>query len=438
MNRPDLARQSGLNGNEEASRKRPGTLRTLLGAGVGNMLEWYDWSVYAIFASFFAHQFFVDDGGTGAVLSALAVFAVGFLMRPIGGFVFGALADRRGRKFAMTTSMLLMAAGSLLVGVAPTYAQVGVWAAVILVFARLVQGLAHGGEISAAYTYIAEVAPPHRRGLWSTTVYISITAGILGASLIGAAASSIFGVDELRDWAWRIPFVFGGLLGVVSLYLRRSLEETDSFRQADHKPQTLRELGRGLARSKLSVFRIMGMTAGVTVVYYIWAVGASGFAISAKGADAEAVLWATVFANVFFMLTLPLWGWLADHYGRRRVFIGYAVSMAVLAYPLLSLLNASAIRLGLLMAVALFFIGAFVGPMPAFFSELFPAQVRATGVGVSQSVTIAVLGGTAPYLLTWLSSHDLQWVFGVYTVVLALIGLIATLCTPETKDLGLR
>jgi MHS family alpha-ketoglutarate permease-like MFS transporter len=410
--------------------------RTLLGAGVGNTLEWYDWSVYAIFAPFFAAQFFIDDSPTGALLSTLAVFAVGFFMRPIGGFVFGWLADRRGRRFSMTTSMLLMAAGSLVVGVAPTHASVGIWAAVILVLARLGQGLAHGGEIAASYTYIAEIAPRARRGLWSTSLYISVTAGIVLASLIGAGATSVLGTDTLRDWAWRIPFLVGGLLGIVGLYLRRSLPETEAFAEQDDDTSTsrsTRELLRGLARNKASLARILGLSLGVTVVYYIWAVGVSGFAISAKGVPASGALWGSVIANVFFMITLPLWGKLSDRFGRKPVFLTYGIAFVLLSFPLLNAINDSALRLTLIMMVALFFLGAFVGIMPAYFAELFPTAVRASGIGVPYSFIVAIFGGTAPYVLTWLTSHDLQWVFALYMIVLVSIGLITTLLTPETK-----
>ncbi|OXM74863.1 MULTISPECIES: MFS transporter [Amycolatopsis] len=410
----------------------PGTFRTLLGAGIGNTLEWYDWSVYAIFAPFFAKQFFVGGDATSALLSTLAVFAVGFLMRPLGGFLFGWLADRRGRRFSLTTSMVTMALGSLIIGIAPTHAAIGVGAAVILLLARLLQGLAHGGEIAASYTYVAEIAPAARRGLWSTSLYISVTAGIVLASLIGAAGSSVFGEQALRDWAWRVPFLIGGVLGFVGLYLRRTLKETDAYTEGA-TPRSTRELVRALARNKRSLARILGLTAGVTVVYYIWAVGVSGFAISAKGVDATAGLWATVAANVFFMITLPLWGWLSDRFGRKPIFIAYGVAFLVLSFPLMTLIDDSAIRLGVLMGVALFFLGAFVGIMPAYFAELFPTEVRASGVGVPYSLMVAVFGGTAPYVLTWLHAHQLEWVFSGYLVVLVAIGLITTLLTPETK-----
>ncbi|AII10621.1 MFS transporter [Rhodococcus opacus] len=423
-----------------ATPEKQSKFRTLLGAGVGNTLEWYDWSVYAIFAPFFASQFFVSDNPTSALLSTLAIFAAGFLMRPIGGFLFGWLADRHGRRFSLTTSMMTMAAGSLLIGVAPTHQSIGVWAGLVLLVARLVQGLAHGGEIAASYTYIAEIAPRARRGLWSTSVYVSVTAGIVLASLIGAGASSAIGPDALKDWAWRVPFIVGGLLAVAGLYIRRTLQETEAFEneRADTPRRTTGDLLRGLSRNKRSIARVLGMSAGVTVVYYTWAVGIPGFAIANRGLDATHGLWASVIANVFFMASLPFWGRLSDRVGRKPIFITYGVAMLVLTFPLMALVGNSAVVLTLAMMVALFFLGAFVGIMPAYFAELFPTDVRASGVGVPYSLMVALFGGTAPYVLTWLNSHDISWIFSLYMVVLVVIGLVTTLLTPETRGVDLR
>jgi MHS family alpha-ketoglutarate permease-like MFS transporter len=426
-----------------ASDLPPHPFRTLLGAGVGNTLEWYDWSVYAIFASFFAAQFFAGDTPTTALLSTLAIFAVGFVMRPIGGFVFGWLADRRGRRFSMTTSMLLMAAGSLVIGVAPTATQVGEWAALILLVARLAQGLAHGGEIAASYTYIAEIAPRARRGLWSTSLYVSVTAGIVLASLLGAGLTSTLGIATLQDWAWRVPFLIGGLLGLVGLYLRRTLPETEAF-QAEQThvdgiepvppaQRTTRDLLRGLAANKTNLLRMLGFSLASTVVYYCWAIGISGFAINIKHVPATQALWGTVIANLFFMGTLPFWGWLSDRVGRRPVFLVYCVAFMVLSYPLLDAVNDSAVRLTLVTMVALFFLGAFVGIMPAYFAELFPTAVRASGIGVPYSFVVAIFGGTAPLVLAWLSSQNRQGLFALYMVVLTAIGAVTTLLSPETR-----
>lgn len=424
---------------ETAAEPPQNRFRMLLGAGVGNALEWYDWSVYAIFAPFFAAQFFIDNSATGALLSTLAVFAVGFLMRPIGGLVFGLLADRRGRRYAMTTSMLLMAAGSLVIGVAPTHAQIGVWAAVVLVLARLGQGLAHGGEIAASYTYIAEIAPRARRGLWSSSLYVSVTVGIVLASLIGAGASSLFGSDSLREWAWRIPFLLGGLLGLAALYLRTRLPETDAFTGQQEQEsevvarRSVRDLRRGLAANKRSLARIVGFSLASTVVYYTWAVGATGFAISTAGVPSTGGLWASVIANLFFILTLPLWGALSDRFGRKPLLLVYSISFMLLSFPLLLGINDSAVRLTVIMMVALFFLGAFIAIMPAVFAEQFPTAVRASGIGVPYSFIVAIFGGTAPYVLTWLGSRDLQWVFALYMVILVTIGTATTLLSPETK-----
>ncbi|MDV3128419.1 MFS transporter [Mycobacterium sp. 21AC1] len=430
--------------SDESIRHDPPPLRpvrTLLGAGVGNALEWYDWSVYAIFAPFFAAQFFVDDGGAGALLSTLAVFAVGFLMRPVGGFIFGWLADRYGRRFSMTACMMLMAAGSLLIGIAPVDSQVGVWAAVILVVARLAQGLAHGGEIAASYTYVAEIAPTARRGLWSTSMYIAVTAGVVLATLIGAAASSFTGTAAMHDWGWRIPFLIGGVLGFVGLYLRRTLPETEAFltesdsggTEAPLRTTSTKELLRGLSGNKANLARMIGLTFAITIVYNMWAIGITGFAISTRGVPASGALWAALAANLVFMATLPLWGKLSDRYGRRPIFMTYSIAFIVLSFPLFAAINDSPVRLFVVMSIALFFLGASVGVMPAYFAELFPTAVRASGIGVPYSFTVAIFGGTAPYIATWLAERDLSWMFAVYAIASVVIGLVTTLMSPETR-----
>lgn len=414
--------------------------RTLTGVGIGNTFEWYDWSVYAIFAPFFASQFFISNNPTAALLSTLAIFAAGFVMRPLGGFLFGWLADRYGRKFSLMSSMILMALGSILIGVSPTHSTIGIWAAVILLLARLLQGLATGGEIAAAYTYIAEVAPRAKRGLWSSSLYISMTIGIMLAALFGAAGSSIFGPAALTEWAWRVPFLFGGVLGIVALIMRRSLQETEAFgseAEEEHRRRTMGKLLRDLMQHKASLLRVMGLTLGVTVIYYTWAVGIPGFAISSKAMEPSSALWASVAANVVFMISLPLWGKLSDRVGRKPLLITYGIAFIVLSVPMILMINNSPLVLFLIMTVALVFLGSFVAILPACFAELFPAKVRASGIGIPYSFIVAIFGGTAPLLLTWLNSINLLLVFGIYMAVLAAVLLVTTILTPETRGIDL-
>ncbi len=216
---------------------------------------------------------------------------------------------------------------------------------------------------------------------------MSVTAGIVIAALIGAISSTVIGEAALKDWAWRIPFLLGGLLAVVGLVIRRSLQETDVFdasRDGRESART-RQLIRGLVENRRSVARVLGLSLGVTVAYYTWAVGIPGFAIANRGVDATAGLWASVAANLFFMATLPVWGAVSDRVGRRPVFLTYGIAMVVLTFPLMALINDSALRLAAIMMIALFFLGAFVGIMPAYFAGLFPTAVRASGVGVPYS-----------------------------------------------------
>ncbi|MFI0924125.1 MFS transporter [Streptomyces sp. NPDC021012] len=417
----------------------PSRLRTVIGTGVGNALEWYDWNVYAIFTPFFASQFFPSADPTSALLSTLAIFAVGFLMRPLGGLVFGRLSDRKGRRAAMVGSIALAAAGSLLIGLAPTYATIGVGASALLVFARLVQGLAHGGELPAAQTYVAEMAPRERRGLWSSLIYISGTCGIMVATVLAAVLSSFLSEDQLHAWGWRVPFVMGGLLGLYALIMRLRLEETDAFeKQADtpdHEPRT--SVWRGFWENRAACLRVIGLTLGGTVVYYTWAVSAPAQAISLKGIEASSALWAGVLANLVFLVALPLFGALSDRVGRKPILYGSYIGGAVLAFPLNWFIQDQAWQLAVSMTTAMLFMSAGAAITPAVFAEMFPTRLRTTGAGFPYAIAVAACGGSAPYLQTWLASNGKGDLFLGYTVVLLLLALAVVHRMPETKNTDL-
>src|SRR5690606_1492093 len=241
--------------------------KSLLASSVGNILEWYEWSAYAVFAPFIAAAMFNSDNPVSALLSTLAVFAVGFLMRPLGGIVFGRIADKRGRKFVLITTMLMMAGGSLVIGLMPTYSSIGVWASVLLLLARVVQGFAHGGESATAYSYVSEIAPPHRRGMWGSVAFVAIFGGSVLAYTIGGAVTSTLSESAVGEWGWRVPFLLGFFLALFALYLRRSMEESEVFDQQETRVDEPRIPRKVVVRA---ILLMIGMTSGVTAAHYTW------------------------------------------------------------------------------------------------------------------------------------------------------------------------
>ncbi|MDA3623927.1 MFS transporter [Saccharopolyspora sp. WRP15-2] len=415
----------------------PNRWRVIVGAGVGNALEWYDWTVYAIFAPFFASQFFHEDNPASALLSTLAVFAVGFLMRPLGGLFFGWLADRRGRRSAMVTAMIITAVGSLLIGVSPTYPAVGVLASVLLVLARLGQGFGLGGEIGGSHVYLAEMAPRRRRGLWCSSMYIAITCGVLAATLLAAVLTTALGKQAMTAWGWRLPFLLGAVLGFYAIFLRRGLQETDAY--VKDKQDTARtSVLRGVWSNRRAAWKVVGLTIGGTVAYYTWSVSATSYAINAKGIDAQQALWAGVAANLVFIAALPLWGALSDRWGRKPNLFLFPIALGALTFPLTGLIQDSAWQLAVSMSVALFVLGSVTSIAPAFNAELFPTRVRATGFAFPYSLAVAVFGGTAPYLQTFLASHGLGYLFTLYSIALLAISFLTAFTVKETKGIELE
>jgi MHS family alpha-ketoglutarate permease-like MFS transporter len=419
------------------SRSRPaqGRRTTILGTGVGNALEWFDWNIYAIFATYFATQFFHGADRMSALLSTLAVFAVGFVARPFGGLLFGWVSDRMGRKFSMSLSIGMAAVGSLVIGVAPTYAAIGVGASVILLVARLVQGLAHGGELPSAQTYIAEFAPRERRGLWSSLIYVSGTTGILFGTFLAAILSLVLDQDQMAAFGWRIPFVLGGLFGLYALFMRLRMSETSVFDDdvARHDAGPAPRLWPAIVAHRRQAAQVVGLTVGLTVVYYAWAVSAPAHAIAARGIDPTAAFWAGVVANVVFILVLPVWGSVSDRIGRRPVLLTGALGTAALLFPLNAMIGDSAVLLAVGMSIAMVFIAAGAAIVPAVYAEMFPTRIRTIAVGVPYSIAVAAFGGTAPYLQQLVGSTLGPAWFTAYVVVLLLVSAAVMSRLPETR-----
>ncbi|MEU1997979.1 MFS transporter [Nocardia gamkensis] len=410
--------------------------RNLIGVTLGNGLEVFDWTCYAVVAPFFAGQLFDARDATSALLSTLVVFGAGFAIRPFGGILFGWMADRFGRKFSLLAAIGCASAGMLLIGLTPTYASAGAFAGAVLLLARLLQGLAHTGEVAAAYTYIAEEAPPARRGLWSSSIYTSGFLAIMIATLMGALLTTVLDADQMNRWGWRIPFLVGAGLGLVTIFLRRGMHESQAFIATTRAPrETQRSALANLWTYRGSGARVFGLMASVTAMFYAWAVSGPVWAISVAHIAPSSALWAGVIALAISAAALPLLGALSDRIGRRRSFYIYGIGVAVTAFPLERLAHHGVWQFGLAMTIALILFAFVASILPAVLAELFPTGVRASGIAIPYALSAVVFGGTAPYLLQWTARNDLAFAFTGYLALATLLGAVVMRFTPETAGI---
>jgi MHS family alpha-ketoglutarate permease-like MFS transporter len=415
--------------------KRP--VRQLLAASVGNAVEWYDWYAYTFLATYIAAEVFPKSADNSLVplLSTFAVFAVGFFMRPVGGLLMGAIADRHGRRAALTVTILLMGGSSLLVGLTPTYAATGVLAPVVLVLARLLQGLSVGGEFAASTTFLVESAGPGRRGLFSSFQYVSTTAGQLVASGVATLLVDTLSDGQMNGWGWRIPFVLGAVLSLVGFWIRQGAQETRSEEQQQApRPGLLEALRRHPRESLL----ICGITAGGTIAYYTWTSYLPTYAELNTNIDKSDALLAGTLSLAFFGLLQPLGGLLSDRLGRRPLLLFFGLGFALLTVPLLHALNDSFAVLLLVQCAGMILLTGFTSISAAVNAEIFPPRVRAAGIGFPYSLTVALFGGTAPYVGTLFKELDHSGLFPWYVAVLCLLSSLVYLRLPETAHTELR
>ena len=415
---------------------RSKSIQSLRAAVVGNMLEWFDWTLYGTFAVYLAANFFEKSHPTSALLSTLAVFAVGFVARPIGGIIFGRFGDKIGRKNTLIITMSTMAAASLMMAMIPSYSSIGIWASVLLLIARLLQGLAHGGESGVSYAYVAEIAPPKHRGLWASSIFVSVTIGVMCATLLGIVLTSVFSPENMMDYGWRIGFAFGGILGFFALYMRRAAHESPVFNadETSSKPPAPMT-----SQEKLQVFlKVVFFSAGSNVAYYTWVAFAPSFAISAHGMNAQSAFIASLLAQLVVLCLLPLFGHLADRFGRKPMVFAYGLLLVIVPFPVAAALTSEPWTLFVSQGVGLAVWGIIASIYPTLIAEQIPTQQRALGVGFLSSFSVAIFGGTAPYLNTWLTSIGLSWVFSVYIMVLGLLAIIAAIMIRETRGVPLN
>jgi MHS family alpha-ketoglutarate permease-like MFS transporter len=407
-------------------------LRSIFGGSVGNLVEWYDWYVYSAFSLYFAKSFFPPGSQTAALLNAAAVFAAGFLMRPIGGWIMGRYADRHGRRAALTASVLLMCAGSLAIAVTPGYARIGAAAPTLLVAARLLQGLSVGGEYGASATYLSEMAGARRRGFYSSFQYVTLIMGQLLALGVLLVLQRVLTTPQLEAWGWRIPFAIGALCAVVALWLRRGLDETAAFRAAPAPP---RAAVRALLAHPRQVATVVGLTAGGTVAFYTFTTYAQKFLVNTAGWTAPAATRVVALVLVVYMLAQPLVGLLSDRVGRRPVLIAFGVLGTLGTVPVLTALGAtrSEPRAFALLLAALLAVSGYTAVNAVVKAELFPTEIRALGVGLPYAVAVSLFGGTAEYLALWARSagHE-EWYYWYVTLCVA-ASLAVYLAMPETR-----
>ena len=410
-------------------------LKAIIGGSTGNLVEWYDWYAYAAFTLSFAPHFFPSGDRTAQLLGAAGVFAVGFLMRPIGAWLMGVYADRHGRKSGLTLSVSLMCAGSLLIAVTPGYEAIGVAAPALLVVARLMQGLSIGGEYGASATYLSEMAGRNRRGFFSSFQYVTLIAGQLVAICVLLVLQSLLSEAALDAWGWRIPFAIGGALAIIVFWLRRGLSETQSFAVA--KAQGAPESGfwELVTRHPRETLTVMLLTAGGTIAFYAYSIYMQKFLVNTSGLSREAASQINAVTLFVFMLLQPVAGALSDRIGRKPLMIGFGVLGVLCTYPIFATLAVTRDPLiaGLLVMAGLVIVTGYTSINAVVKAELFPAHIRALGVALPYALANTLFGGTAELAALWFKDMGLEQAFYIYVTGMIAISLIVYVRMRDTQ-----
>ena len=410
-------------------------LKAIFIGSVGNLVEYYDFYAYAAFALYFAKSFFPEGDETAQQLNAAMLFAAGFLARPLGGWLFGHIADRHGRRISLTISVMLMCLGSLVIAITPTYASIGVMAPIVLAAARVLQGLSLGGEYGTSATYLSEVADEKNRGFYSSFQYVTLIGGQLCAILVLLVLQQwLLTPEQLREWGWRIPFAIGGLLAIFAAVMRSTLVETESYLAAQKKRRHESSI-RELFRYPREVFLVIGLTMGGTAAFYTYTTYMQKFLkLSVKLTDLETTA-VTAGSLVFAMALQPIYGALSDRIGRKWLLIGFGVFGTVFTIPLLTALRAThdAWTAFLLIAAAWTIVSGYTSINAVVKAELFPAGVRATGVGLPYALTVSIFGGTAESVALWFKSIGHESWFYVYLTGCIAVSLVVYVFMRDTK-----
>jgi MHS family dicarboxylic acid transporter PcaT-like MFS transporter len=403
----------------------------IFAASSGNLVEWFDFYIYAFSAIYFAPAFFPKSDPTAQLLNTAGVFAAGFLMRPIGGWLFGRLADRRGRKTSLLISVVMMCGGSLLIASLPTYASIGAWAPALLLFARLVQGLSVGGEYGATATYMSEVAMRGQRGFLSSFQYVTLIGGQLLAVLVIVVLQQLLDEAELKAWGWRIPFVIGAATAVIALFLRRTLHETST-----EQARASKDAGSvaGIWRNHRAAFlTVVGYTAGGSLIFYTFTTYMQKYLVNSAGMSIKTASNVMTVCLFLYMCMQPLFGALSDRIGRRHNMLLFGALGTIATVPILTALGHvdSPLAAGALILLALAIVSFYTSVSGIVKAELFPAEVRALGVGLAYAIANALFGGTAEYVALGLKSLGHESLFYWYVSAMMAIAFLVSLRIPR-------
>ncbi|HDR4715620.1 MFS transporter [Bacillus cereus] len=383
---------------------------------VGNLIEWYDWYVYSAFAVYFSAEFFPKGDPTSQLLNTAAIFAVGFLMRPIGSLLMGRYADRHGRRAALTLSITVMAGGSLIIACTPSYESIGIMAPIILVLARLLQGLSLGGEYGTSATYLSEMASSGRRGFYSSFQYVTLVAGQMVALGVQIVLQQLLSEPDMKAWGWRIPFIIGAMGAVAVLWLRRTMDESEQFSNIKSQKRESAGTVRALMKHPKAVLTVVGLTLGGTVAFYTYTTYLQKFMVNTVGLPKEVVSWINFAALLIFVVLQPIAGLLSDKIGRRPLLMAFGILGTLLTAPIFFFMEKTTepIVAFLLMMVGLIIVTGYTSINAIVKAELFPTEIRALGVGLPYALTVAIFGGTAEFIALWLKSIGMESLFYFY------------------------
>jgi len=409
-------------------------LKSIFGGSIGNLVEWYDWYIYSAFSLYFSGAFFPEKNEVAQLVNTAGIFAIGFLMRPVGGWVMGAYADKKGRKAALTLSVLLMSAGSLLIAVVPGYQTIGVAAPIILTLARILQGLSVGGEYGTSATYLSEMATKKHRGYYSSFQYVTLIMGqLLALGVLVLLQRCFLTQAQLHAWGWRIPFGIGAILAISAMYLRRSLTETDNFKK--ERANTGKGSIKTLLQHPKAVLLVVGLTVGGTVAFYTFSTYIPKFLVTTSGFSKNEATLISALTLFVFMLLQPVFGLLSDKIGRKPLLIGFGILGSLATIPVMTALGKTHdfwVAFGLIM-FALLITSLYTSINAVVKAELFPVNVRALGVGFPYAIAVSVFGGSAEWLaLTFKQNGHAAW-FYWYATGCILTSLVVYALMNDTK-----